>query len=169
MIRRANNSDIEALVRIGRETFVSTFESQNNPEDTHDYVQKAFSHEALAEELSNAESEFFFFEKDREVAAYLKLNTGEAQTEKGLENALEIERLYVLDQYQGQRLGKALFEFAIRRAAESSRTWLWLGVWEENQKAIAFYESQGLSVFGDHIFNFGNTPQRDLLMRLRIT
>lgn len=99
------------------------------------------------------------------MAGYLKLNIDEAQTDRPLENALEIERIYVLNAFHGKGLGKALFQYSIGAAKARALDWLWLGVWEENMKAIDFYHRQGLTAFSTHAFHLGKDRQTDILMK----
>jgi diamine N-acetyltransferase len=81
---------------------------------------------------------------------------------------VEIERIYVQNAYQGLKIGKALFDKAVSVAKERKASYLWLGVWEENHKAIAFYEKNGFLAFDKHIFMLGNDPQTDIMMKLML-
>lgn len=111
-------------------------------------------------------TQFYFAEKDGEVFGYLKVNFAEAQTEAQEQiDALEIERIYVLQQYHGSEVGKKLYEQALEIARNRKATYLWLGVWEENSRAIRFYQKQGFIEFGQHIFQLGDDAQRDVLMK----
>ncbi|MFD0793827.1 GNAT family N-acetyltransferase [Mucilaginibacter litoreus] len=120
---------------------------------------------AKQSELSNPNSEFHFAIIDNQPVAYLKLNFGDAQTELQDTNALEIERIYVLQQHQGLKIGKQLLEFAIQKAADNGLLYLWLGVWEHNLKAQKFYKYHGFEVFDSHQFVLGKDEQTDLLMK----
>lgn len=111
-------------------------------------------------------SQFYFAEKDGEVFGYLKVNFAEAQTEAQEQiDALEIKRIYVLQQYHGSEVGQKLYEQALEIARNRKATYLWLGVWEENSRAIRFYQKQGFIEFGQHIFQLGDDAQRDVLMK----
>jgi ribosomal protein S18 acetylase RimI-like enzyme len=61
-----------------------------------------------------------------------------------------------------------LFDKALQIAQSYSKTYLWLGVWEENTKAIAFYKKNGFVVFDTHIFRLGEEVQTDYLMKKQI-
>ena len=102
------------------------------PKDMKAYLAKAFSMKNLKKELHNSNSEFYFAESEKEIAGYLKINFGEAQTEIRDEKGMEIERIYVLKEYQGQRVGQKLFDKALNIAREKKLHYLWLGVWEKN-------------------------------------
>ena len=105
---------------------------------------------------------------EEEIAGFLKVNWGNAQTERELENAFEIQRLYVLQTYQGFGLGKQLFEFALEHAEKNGFSWAWLGVWEHNTKAQAFYNRYGFEKFSQHHFMVGQKVDTDWLLRKKL-
>lgn len=168
-IRQANLVDLAALQAIGRKTFAETFAAKNSTENLAAYLKEGFSEEKLRAELKNENSQFYFAEKEGEILGYLKVNFAEAQTEAQDPNALEIERIYVLKVYHGAEVGRKLFEHALEIARNRKAPYLWLGVWEENPRAIRFYQKQGFFEFGQHIFQLGDDAQRDVLMKKNIT
>lgn len=121
-----------------------TFEAQNSKEDMDKYLSEHFSIQQLRSELENIHSTFFFALEDDAVIGYVKLNTANAQTEKQAEDSIEIERIYVLKEYHGKKVGQILYNQAIQIAKEKNASYIWLGVWEENQRAIHFYKKMGL-------------------------
>ena len=163
-------SDLLKLQTISRTTFTQTFEEQNNPEDMEAYLNTSFSTEKLSSELNNKNAEFFFaIDHDiNEVVGYLKVNTGDAQSEKMDLNAFEIERIYVDKAYFGKKVGQLLFNKAIEIAKSKNKTYVWLGVWEENHRALAFYTKNGFVAFDKHIFKLGNDEQTDIMMKLTL-
>jgi ribosomal protein S18 acetylase RimI-like enzyme len=161
-----NEQDI--LRSLSIQTFLDTYAAANIPENINTYLANSFSVQRLDSELNNPNSQFYFARTEDAVAGYLKVNTGEAQTEHDLENAAEIERIYAAKAYHGKGVGKALIQHAVMFASAANVRWLWLGVWEENTHAIEFYNRQGFEVFGTHNFLMGDEPQRDLMMRLSI-
>ena len=94
------------------------------------------------------------------------MNTGDAQTELKDLNAFEIERIYVDKAYLGKKIGQLLFEKAIELAKSKNATYVWLGVWEENYRALAFYEKNGFVPFDKHVFMLGSDAQTDIMMKL---
>lgn len=104
------------------------------------YLNENFAEETLKIELSNIQSEFYFAKDNDRIIGYLKLNHAGAQTEKQFSNSLEIERIYVLKEFHGKKIGQFLLDFAINLAKEKQVNYLWLGVWERNEKAIRFYQ-----------------------------
>lgn len=157
--------EVSILAAIGRRTFEQTFAAGNNPDDFAVYLDWAFSQEQLEQELKNPDSRFYFARIGDEIGGYLKTNTGDAQTEMVAGRTLEIERIYVDEAMQGTGVGKALFQHAVGQAEAMAADAVWLGVWEENPKAIEFYSRQGFTAFGEHEFTIGDDVQRDILMR----
>jgi ribosomal protein S18 acetylase RimI-like enzyme len=99
---------------------------------------------------------------------YLKLNFGAAQTELKNEQSLEIERIYVLKEFHGKNIGQLLYDKAIQIAKEKNVNYVWLGVWEENLRAINFYKKNGYVAFDKHIFKLGDDEQTDIMMKLEL-
>ena len=118
---------------------------------------------------SATNSVFYFAELDNQVIGYLKLNFGGAQTELKDNKALEIERIYVTKAFHGKKVGQLLYNKAIEVAKEKSADYIWLGVWEENQKALQFYKKNGFVEFDKHVFVLGDDAQTDLMMKLELT
>lgn len=163
-----NDSDLTQLQEIGRKTFAETFSENNTSENMQKYLEEGFSTTKLTEELNDKNAAFYFAELDGKIIGYLKINTGQSQTELKDEKALEIERIYVLKEFHGKKVGQLLFEKAIQIAKDKNMDYVWLGVWEENPRAIRFYEKNGFVAFDKHIFKLGNDEQIDILMRLYI-
>lgn len=165
-IRQAEEQDLSLLMEIGTTTFRATFATSNSAEDMEKSLTEQFSAEQLLGELRTAGSRFFLaLDEEGMCLGYMKLNTGRAQTEDEAPEALELQRLYVREQAHGTGVGQALFDEAIRQAEAGGHPYFWLGVWEHNPRAIRFYERNGFSIFGEHIFVLGDDPQRDLLMK----
>ena len=158
-------SDVSILRGIARDTFIETFSEANKAEDMERYLTENFSEEQLARELSNPDSFFYVAEVNGHIVGYLKLNTAHAQTEPQAANALEIERIYVLGSYHGGGVGQALYHHAMSVAEDRKASYVWLGVWEHNHRALRFYEKNGFIAFGTHIFQLGNDQQTDILMK----
>lgn len=164
IIERVSITDIKKLQEIGRTTFFEAFAGVNTVENMKDYLENSFSEEKLKTELNNKDSQFYFALVDGNVVAYLKINTGEAQNEK-MNDALEIERIYVLKAFYGKNVAQNLYQKAIDIAYEMQVGTVWLGVWEENYRALRFYEKNGFTAFGKHSFWLGDDEQTDLLMK----
>lgn len=164
-IVQVTDKEMTMLQQISCQTFAETFADSNTEANMRKYLDEAYAAEKLAAELNDPDVYFYFAKEGEEVIGYLKLNAGAAQTEIKEEKALEIERIYVLRQWQGKKVGKLLFDKAIEVAAGMNAEYVWLGVWEENTRAIGFYERQGFAAFDKHIFRLGEDEQTDIMMK----
>jgi ribosomal protein S18 acetylase RimI-like enzyme len=161
-------NDLAVLQKIGMETFYESFSSVNTEENMTQYLAEAYSLEKLTNELSNPNSSFYFAVINDKIIGYLKINFGDSQTELKQDNALEVERIYVLKEYHGKKIGQLLFEKAIELAIQKKADYVWLGVWEENPRAISFYKKNGFVEFDKHIFKLGDDEQTDIMMKLQL-
>ncbi|WP_031427665.1 GNAT family N-acetyltransferase [Flavimarina sp. Hel_I_48] len=168
IVRKITTADIIELQNIGKLTFAETFSSGNSEANMKQYLEDGFSIEKLAAELIDQNTEFYFAELDGKAIGYLKVNVGQSQTESKDEKALEIERIYVLKEYHGKKVGQILYDKAIELSNEKSMVYVWLGVWEENPRAIRFYEKNGFVAFDKHVFKLGNDDQTDIMMKLNL-
>ena len=167
-IIKATIQELEKLKDISQRTFYETFAPDNTEENMKEYMESAFSNEKLRSELEDPNAEIYFAELDDHTAGYLKINTGPSQTELKDHNALEIERIYILSEFQGNKIGQLLFEEAIAIARNKGVDFVWLGVWEHNHHAIRFYEKNGFAAFDQHVFKLGDDEQIDIMMRLNL-
>lgn len=158
-------NNLDELLELSKTTFRDAFEHLNNPDDFKNYFTSAFTIEKLRAELKNPDSAFYFAQVDGKNAGYIKLNYASAQTEFKDNDAVEVERIYVLASHQGKQIGKQLIAFAIERAMTQKLRYIWLGVWEHNLNAIRFYEREGFAQFSSHQFVLGKDVQTDILMR----
>lgn len=167
-IQKISLTEIDQLQKIGRETFKETFSESNSEENMKNYLEEGFSKEKLTAELSEKNSEFYFATLEEEVIGYLKVNFGESQTELKDSKALEIERIYVLKEFHGKSVGQLLYDKAIEVANQKDSEYVWLGVWEENPRAISFYKKNGFAEFDKHIFRLGDDEQTDIMMKMKL-
>ena len=153
------------LSQISRETFVTAFASQNNPKDFKHYINKAFSMDTINSELNNIASHFYFAYYKNNLIGYFKLNEFDAQNELQEAQGIELERIYVINKFQGKGLGGQILQNIFKLAIKKEKLYIWLGVWELNKEAIRFYQEKGFIKFGTHPYYIGNDKQTDWLMR----
>ncbi len=168
IVRKVDQMEIPTLLKIGRTTFTESFGSLNTKSDFDQYMAANFNLQKITDEFNHPESHFYFACQEDRTVGYLKLNQGSAQTEDTLENALEIERIYVLSEFQGSGIGQLLFDKALEVARENDFERVWLGVWDKNTNAIRFYERNGFAKFATHPFKLGSDDQTDILMKLEL-
>jgi len=164
-ITKANHTDLQTLIELGKKTFFETYAQRNSEADMKAYLTDNFNDKIINGQLENPNSEFYIAWDDEQPIGYLKVNEGAAQTDLKEEGSLEIERIYVLASYHGKGIGHLLYEKATEIAKRKNKTSIWLGVWEENPRAIRFYEKNGFKTFAQHLFIVGSEEQTDHLMR----
>jgi len=179
-ITKVQPADAETLRTLAERTFRDAWQDENEPEAFEAYCRENFSLENVKAELDAPGSEFYFVMINDEPIAYLKLNIdrhpkppGDFESPGGYAEysgpALQLERIYVIQNIQSQGLGAALLGFTEARARETCATWIWLSVWQKSPRTIAFYERHGFEIFGVETFWVGDDPQPDWLMRKRLT
>ena len=164
VINECTLEDVKTLQEISYNTFNETFSPMNTKENMKAYLRNAFTIKRLKGEISNPFSKFFFIYCNGVLAGYLKVNVNEAQTENMGEDALEIERIYIREEFQKKGLGKYLLNKAMEIAMERNKEKIWLGVWEKNENAIDFYKEMGFVQTGSHSFYMGDEEQTDIIM-----
>lgn len=168
MIEMAQSTDVNTIRDLSIATFAETFASLNTEEDMEQYNERHFSTDELQREIDNPDSTFMVAKVDGVPAGYMKVNVGDAQTEEMLGNRMEVQRLYILRQYKRNGLGTRFMHTAFDMARAQGKSVIWLGVWEHNDAAIAFYKRMGFVQFGSHDFVLGNDRQTDLLMEAAV-
>lgn len=159
---------LHLLTQVAKNTFITAFETQNNPEDFHSYISEAFAPERLQREWSNKHSTFYFCKLQKTLIGYFKTNIADAQTEFREKMGMELERIYVLSDYQNQGFGKQILDYVVQLANGMGKSYLWLGVWQENPRALSFYEAYGFQKIGTHPYDIGKDRQTDWLLRKNI-
>lgn len=168
-IKKCSLDDILDLQKIYRQTFFETFSEQNSEENMRIFLDKAYSEEKLKSEIEDKESETFLAVENQKILGVLKINTGNAETESGLENSLEIQRIYILKESKGVGIGTVLMNLAEKKARELGVAFIWLGVWEKNFPAQKFYTDKGFRRFSEHAFVLGDDIQTDFLMKKELS
>ena len=170
-LRIATPVDARALARAAAAFFVDTFAAANEPEDMDAYLASAFSEDHQRAELSDADSRIWLARIGDDVVGYAHVRRSPAPSSisGARPRAVEIARIYAGRRWHGQGVGKALMEACLTTAKEWGGDVLWLGVWEKNPRAIAFYQKHGFQVVGEQPFLLGADLQRDLVMARRLT
>ena len=163
----ANLSDAERLAELARKTFWDAFHEHpaNSPEDMAAYMDSAFSLDQIAGELSQPDNVYLIAETDGEPAGYARLITGRHEDGITAARPIELNRLYTHQRFLGSGIGQMLLDKCMEFASANGHDVIWLGVWEHNPRAKRFYEKNGFTYAGTHIFQLGSDPQTDLLMQ----
>src|ERR1043165_7682947 len=169
-LRRATAEDAAQLTQLSFDTFWDAFAGHpmNAPHDLDDYMRRAFTVEQIAGELTDPRSIFTVAEIDGEMVGYSKLILDAIEPGVTAARPVELSRLYSDQRYLGQGVGQTLMKRCFDDARELGRDVMWLGVWEYNPRAPAFYKRNGCRFVGSHIFQQGTDAQTDLLMQKEI-
>ena len=164
-IRKAAATDASLIADLSRQTFEETFAAQNSKANMEKFMREQFSREKLMAEVTDQMNEFYIAWEEEEPAGYLKLRKAEPLPELGESPAIEIARIYVSARQIGKGVGQQLMQTAIDYAIAERFPTIWLGVWEQNEKAIGFYHKNGFVAFDKHIFQLGSDAQTDIMMK----
>ena len=163
VIKRIELKDATALSEISRKTFSDTFKDTCTPADMVFFLDENYNIAQVESELNNGEDLYYFAIADGQIAGYLRFM--EDYTYFSLMKqwkALELKRLYILEEFQGRGVAQKLMDFFLAYATEYNFKAVWLGVWEDNFRAQKFYGKYGFADSGHtHDFPIGNTPQTD--------
>jgi diamine N-acetyltransferase len=164
-IREATKADAGLIADLSRQTFYEAFAAENTAENMDKFMNETFTREKLMAEVGAAGNTFLLAYQGEEAVGYTRLRetTSPLLVENGA--ALEIARIYAVQKSIGKGVGSALMQHSIEIARQRNCRIVWLGVWENNEKAITFYIKWGFEKFGDHVFMLGNDPQTDWLMK----
>lgn len=167
-IRKATIDDAHILAELGGTTFYDTFRSFHTEEDMQQYIKKAYSVELMNENLSKDSIQYFIVFDDEKPIGYVKLIKNVTHDKLTTEKNIELEKIYVLKNYFDKKVGKELMTEAINYSRENNFETLFLGVWQENARAIAFYKKFGFETFTLRTFQLGKTLCDDFLMKLML-
>jgi diamine N-acetyltransferase len=168
IIRKATIEDANLLAQLGWQTFYESFIAVNSPDDMQAYLEEAFTPEVILSELQDPDSQYFIAQNPTKAIGYAKLRYRPNAEELPKPEAIELQRIYVDANYQKLKVGSLLLNHCLKTAQNQGFKIIWLGVWEHNQKALAFYQKNGFTAFGSHTFQLGKDLQTDLLYQKEI-
>ncbi|MCC6756692.1 MAG: GNAT family N-acetyltransferase [Arenimonas sp.] len=163
-IRPAVAADAKALAELQEATFRSTFGASNSAENMDMHCRLSYGEHIQRAELEDPALHILVAEHDGRLVAFAQLRMGHAPGCITATHAGEIQRLYVADDWHGKGLAQALMDACTGELRRQNADAAWLGVWEHNPRAIAFYRKCGFTEVGEHVFVLGEDPQRDVLM-----
>jgi ribosomal protein S18 acetylase RimI-like enzyme len=167
-VREAEFSDVAAMREVAIQSYVDTFAEVNTPENMSTFLDKAYSQQKLEEEFYETGSVLYLAWNDNRVAGFLRMRSSEEVAAELGSNTIELQRLYIHKDFQNQKVGRILMQKAIDYALEEKFEWIWLGVWERNFNAQRFYAKWGFEKFGEHVFQMGDDPQTDWLLKRKL-
>ena len=164
LIRRGSAADAPVLAALARETFFDTFASTNDATDMALHLARAYGVPQQTAELTDPAITTLLAEEGGETVAYAQLRAGHAPDFVSGSAPIELWRFYVQRGWHGRGIAQALMARVVTESVSAGARTLWLGVWEHNHRARAFYGKCGLVDVGQHVFLFGTDPQTDRVM-----
>lgn len=163
-IRRATVEDAARLAAFGRQAFTETFGADNTPEDLAMYLTATYGPDLQRAELANPLVSCWLAESESAIAGYALVRRGPAPAIVGDDSAVELGRLYAGREFIGRGIGSLLMRAVLDEAKRTGSDSIWLGVWEHNPRAIAFYKRWGFEIVGRQAFLLGQDLQQDFVM-----
>lgn len=167
-IRPARSSDAASLAALAERTFRETFAADNSEENINQHCARKFSAEIQGAEISDPDMTTLLAEVAGELAGFAQIRRVQAPACVPGERPAELHRIYVLSKWHGRGIAHELMHASYAAAARVGSDSIWLGVWEHNPRAIAFYRKCGFAVVGDHTFMLGQDRQRDLILAAQV-
>ena len=164
MIRNANTGDAKQLAQLAERTFRATFGDTNTTADMDLHCRMNYDESIQAAEISDPNTITLLSDNDGTLIGFAQLRWDETPACVRAKSPGEIHRLYVVDQWHGKGVAQELMNASIEEMKIHGSDIVWLGVWERNPKAKAFYRKFGFVEVGDHTFSVGEDPQRDIIM-----
>ena len=158
----ATAADAALLAELGARTFHESFAADNDPEDMRRHLESQFSPAIQLAEIGNpALDTLIMRDADGRAAAFAQVRSGKVTNGVPATGSIELWRFYVDKAWHGRGVAHALMEAAKARGRRRGATTMWLGVWERNARAQAFYRKHGFEKVGNHVFVVGSDPQTD--------
>ena len=162
-IRLATENDAALIASFGSHTFRDTFGPDNSSEDMDIYIASAFTVDKIKIEMSDPTAVFLLAYINRQLCGYAKIvaNKNPMDTKNG--KCVELERIYVAQNFHGLGVGSKLLDECLKEAAKGGYHTIWLGVWEYNDNAVQFYKKWGFKRIGRKSFIMGKDTQNDYI------
>jgi diamine N-acetyltransferase len=168
VIKEATVEDAVLIADMSHQTFYDTFAAYNTKADMDKFLNQQFTKGKLILEVGAKQNTFLLAYDGYAVAGYAKIRDDRVPVSMGNVSALEIARLYAMTSQIGKGVGSQLMQACFKIAEQKKKEWLWLGVWEKNQRAIDFYTRWGFEKFDETDFLLGDDMQRDWLMKRKV-
>lgn len=169
IIRPAHENDSIQLAELAERTFREAFSEHNSTENMQLHCDASYSESIQAKEINDSNVVTLVAESEQKLIAYAQLYWDKPPKCIRDRDAGEIRRLYVAREWHGKGLAQRLMNACLEVFKEQRNETVWLGVWERNPRAIAYYKKFKFREVGEHIFPVGDDPQRDIIMELTIS
>ena len=156
-IIKATGKDFQTITEIGKVSFFESHRTSATKETLDIYINKKFTEDIIKEELADTNNLFHIIYYNNKPAGYSKVILNSNHTNIKYENVTKLERIYLLKEFYGLKLGYQLFEFNVNLSKKNKQNGMWLFVWVENKRAVNFYEKTGFKIIGSHDFFLSKT------------
>jgi diamine N-acetyltransferase len=167
-IRVGTAADASLIAKLGAETFLATFSAQNTPENLAKHIAGAYGEEIQQRELADPAVTYLIAEQHGRSAGYAQVRVGDAPECVSGSALIEVRRFYVHHDFHGSGIAQALMDACADEARRRRACTLWLGVWDQNPRAIRFYSKCGFQDVGGQTFMLGDDPQQDRVLCWRL-
>ncbi|KAF7957213.1 hypothetical protein EAE96_002803 [Botrytis aclada] len=167
LLRNAQLDDAAQVAKLGSFVFSATFGHSVEPHQLQTYLDESYSITATTADISNPQKDMIVATKEgnEDIIAFALLTRGTSEPcIQHLQNAVELQRIYVHPSTHGQGVGKLLADRLENMARDQKFQYMWLGVWEENHQAMKAYEKWGYKKVGEHDFTIGQIVQTDYVL-----
>lgn len=169
-IKQATIEDAQLLTDLGARCFLEAYSDVKAEKDLMGYIPTAFIKTDIESSIKNNDVIFLIAYIDDDAVGYVKLRWERSHPNLNpKEKNIELERIYVLRNFWKHKIGAALMLEAIQLSKNKNYDYLWLGVWQQNNRAIDFYLKMNFEIFGTKKFFVGTEENDDYVMRLKLT
>ncbi len=163
VIRPAKPEDATQISDVGRQAFLNAFAHSCSELDMSNFLDSHYTPSHILKEItSTPHRQYIVAEIGSSIVGFASLDSeSDEECLKGYPNRIELNRIYVRDDFHGAGIGRVLMESILQKARDLGKTYIWLGVWEYNYKARKFYDKYGFEKVGEHIFTVGTDEQKD--------
>lgn len=156
-IRRATETDHEAIVQTGKLSVAEAHRDSCSPEDLDAYIERNYNPDAIKKELADAQNIYHIITRNGKPAGFSKIIFNAIHPAITRENVTKLDRIYLYQEYFGMKLGYELLQFNIELAKKNNQSGIWLYTWVGNSRAVNFYSKAGFTIIGSHHFYVTDT------------
>jgi len=163
-LRVATTGQAAALADVMERTFRATFGESTTDDHMAEHCRSSYGEAIQRAEIGDPDITTLLVMDGASIAGFAQVRSGTRPDCVAALRSVEIHRIYVDAPWHGRGVADMLMDTALRDALKRGADGVWLGVWEDNPRAIRFYTRWGFVEVGEHVFHVGNDAQRDILM-----
>lgn len=156
-IIKATIEHSELIAEIGKQSFMESHGNSASMENVNRFILNTYNKKAILKEFENPKVQYHIIYFNHKVAGFSKIELNTSNKSISDLKVTKLDRLYLLKEYYGQKLGSKLFDFNIQFSKKHNQKGIWLAVWIENQRAFNFYTNKGFKIAGKYNFKISET------------